>query len=168
MCAPTVGQRLRRGSPSEPFQQCRSDRKVAVSRLRGETCSTGVPVTLIRVGTLSFCALLHIRGWRPKCETLTRSAIISQCVGATDCRAERSSAQPLWEEVQFRAGGNDGQQYWSGSGKRYKDYCGAPKGEVATVRVKDVNAFREPTLLWNQFHSLRCSSDSAWSQSSLS
>ena len=28
-----------------------------------------------------------------------------------------------------------------GSGKKYADCCGAPKGEVANVRVKDLNAF---------------------------
>ena len=28
-----------------------------------------------------------------------------------------------------------------GSGKKYKDCCGAPEGEVSTMRVKDVNVF---------------------------
>jgi len=28
-----------------------------------------------------------------------------------------------------------------GSGKKYKDCCGAPKGEVTSMRVKDINAF---------------------------
>jgi hypothetical protein len=28
-----------------------------------------------------------------------------------------------------------------GSGKKYKDCCGAPKGEVESMRVKDINTF---------------------------
>ena len=28
-----------------------------------------------------------------------------------------------------------------GSGKKYKDCCGAPEGEISTMRVKDVNVF---------------------------
>jgi hypothetical protein len=28
-----------------------------------------------------------------------------------------------------------------GSGKKYKDCCGAPQGEVSTTRVKDINSF---------------------------
>jgi hypothetical protein len=28
-----------------------------------------------------------------------------------------------------------------GSGKKYKDSCGAPKGEVTSMRVKDINVF---------------------------
>jgi SEC-C motif len=36
-------------------------------------------------------------------------------------------------------GGND--SCGCGSGKKYTDCCGAPKGEVASMRVKDANVF---------------------------
>ena len=59
-----------------------------------------------------------------QCKTLLQSAIISSGAGG------RMSSQ---------TGRND--PCGCGSGKKYEDCCGAPKGEVATVRTKDLSVF---------------------------
>jgi len=48
-----------------------------------------------------------------------------------------------------------------GSGKKYKDCCGAPKGEVTSMRVKDINAFELTPGLAN---ALSASMDGSYQQ----
>jgi hypothetical protein len=64
----------------------------------------------------------------------------SSVVGVCSLDVVRGSTIPSPEgTMSSNTGRND--PYGCGSGKKYKDCCGAPKGKVTSMRVKDINDF---------------------------